>query len=115
MVKLKGIPVTLYTRTQTGTDAFNAPAYSEAEETVENVLVAPADSADITNEQQLNGHRLAYTLYLPKGDAHAWYGCRVSFFGQTFRCYAPPEEWPDALVPGAWNRRVKVETYGEPV
>lgn len=111
MTALCGMPVTLYTRTQTGTDAFGAPVYTEAAKTVENVLVAPADSAAIVDELQLTGHRLAFTLYVPKDDANEWTGRRVAFYGQEYRCYAPPEQWQAALVPGPWNKRVKVERY----
>ena len=41
---IRGMTVVLYVRTQTGTDAFNAPIYAEHPVEVENVLVGGADS-----------------------------------------------------------------------
>ena len=47
---IKGIPVTLYEKTQTDEDAFHDPVYTEMPVTVENVLVTPADAAAIADE-----------------------------------------------------------------
>lgn len=113
MPKLKGVPVTLYTRTQTGTDEAHAPIYEDVPEVVENVLIGEPSTEDITSELNLTGHRLAYTLGIPKGDAHTWTHCRVDFFGRSFRVYAPPVEGIESLIPLAWNRKAKVESYGE--
>lgn len=41
---IKGIPVTLYEKTQTDEDAFHDPVYTEMPVTVENVLETPADA-----------------------------------------------------------------------
>ena len=75
---IKGIPVTLYEKTQTDEDAFHDPVYTEIPVTVENVLVTPADAAAVADEVQLNGHHLAYELCIPKGDAHSWDDVTVS-------------------------------------
>lgn len=109
---IKGILVVLYERTQTGRDDLGETLYTETPVTVPNVLVTPATAEAVVSELQLNGHRLAYELCLPKGDAHTWEGCRVEFFGQQFRVYAPPTEYIEALTPLDWNRKVKVERYG---
>lgn len=109
---IKGIPVVLYERTPAGQDDLGETLYTETPVTVPNVLVTPATADAVVSELQLNGHRLAYELYLPKGDAHTWEGCRVEFFGQQFRVYAPPTEYIEALTPLDWNRKVKVERYG---
>ena len=45
MALIKGIPVILYERTQTGEDAFHAPVYTETPVTVENVLITPVANA----------------------------------------------------------------------
>ena len=80
---LKGIDVTLYEKTQTGTDEADAPVYAETPVTVHNVLVGEPSAEEITTELQLTGRRLAYTLALPKGDSHDWHTtgttCRWSF------------------------------------
>lgn len=113
MPKLKGVPVTLYERTQTGTDEAHAPIYEEIPVTVENVLIGEPSSDDIINELNLTGHRLAYTLGIPKGDTHNWTHCRVDFFGRSFRVYAPPVTGIQDLIPLAWGQKAKVESYGK--
>lgn len=92
--------MTLHSRVQTGVDKFNAPIYSETSETVANVLVTPVTAEAVVNDLQLYGHRAAYELCIPKGDTHDWTGCRVDFFGQSWRVYTPVEEWIEAIVIG---------------
>ena len=82
---LKGIDITLYSKTQTGEDRFHDPIYEETPVTVHNVLVGEPSAEEITTELQLTGRRLAYTLAIPKGDTHDWTDAKVEFFGQTFR------------------------------
>lgn len=106
---IRGIPVTILVRVQTGTDRFHAPIWEEREETVENVLVTPTTAEEVVSEIQLYGKRSVYTLCIPKGDGHVWEGCRIRFFGQTFQAFGPAEEYIEGLVPGPWNKKVKVE------
>lgn len=108
---LKGIQVTLYVRTQTGVDGFNAPVWDEKPVTVENVLVSPVSAEAIVNDLQLYGKRAVYEMCIPKGDEHDWAGCRVDFFGQSWRVYTPAEQWIEAMVPLDWNKKVRVERY----
>ena len=110
---IKGITVKLCVRHQTsaGTDAFNRPVYTETEESVNNVLVYPATSEDITNELNLTGKHLEYYLCLPKGDTHTWTDRNVKFFGATWKVYGFAEEWIDANNPSLWNKRYKCERY----
>lgn len=108
---IKGIDVTLYVKTQTGADEFNAPIYAESAETVSNVLVGEPSTDDIANELQLYGKHLAYTLAIPKGDTHDWSNVTVEFFGQKFKTYGGVTQGIDALIPLDWNRKVKVERY----
>ena len=109
---IKGVPVTLYQRTEAGRDALGETLYTETPVTIPNVLVTPASAEAVVSELQLSGHRLAYELCLPKGDDHTWENCRVDFFGQQFRVYAPPQEYLESQLPLDWNRKVKVERYG---
>ena len=109
---IKGISVTLYTKLQSGTDAFNRPVYTETAITVDDVLVSPAAAEDVTNELNLSGKHLIYQLCIPKGDTHDWEDKKISFFGRDFRSFGPVEEWIDANVPLRWNKKVKVEQYG---
>ena len=109
---IKGISVTLYVKTKTGTDDFNRPVYSEAATTVDNVLVTPVSSEAVVNDLQLFGKRLAYELCIPKGDTHVWEDVVVEFGGEKYRTFGFPEEWIEDMVPLAWNKKVKVERYG---
>ena len=109
---MRGITVTLYERTQTGTDELNHPIYAETATSVDNVLVAPVSSAELMEAYNLTGRKAVYQLAIPKGDSHEWAaGMRVDFFGQSWRIVAMPEEGIDKLVPLSWNKKVKVERY----
>ena len=105
---LKGIDITLYTKTQTGEDRFHAPIYEETPVTVHNVLVGEPSSEAVVTELQLTGRRIAYTLALPKGDAHDWNNVRVAFWGQTFRTVGGAVQGIGSMVPLAWNKKVQV-------
>ena len=109
---MRGISITLYTTTQTGTDEFNRPVFAETPVTVENVLIGEPSTDDIANELNLTGKRLAYTLAIPKGDAHDWTDKTVEFFGERFKTIGEPTQGIDHLIPLSWNKKVKVERYG---
>lgn len=108
---MKGITVTLYDKTQAGTDEFRRPVFTETPVSVDNVLVYPASATEIINETNLSGKKLVYYLCLPRNDEHDWLDRKVEFFGEFWHVYAPPEQWIDALLPLSWNRRIKVERY----
>lgn len=108
---LKGIPVTLHERVQIGKDDFGAPIYEEKPVVVQNVLVSPVTSEDVVSDIQLYGKRAAYELCLPKGDAHYWEDCRVDFFDHSWRVFGLPKEWIETMVPGSWNKKIRVERY----
>lgn len=106
---IRGIPVVILTKEQTGTDRFNAPIYEIKEVEVEDVLVTPTEADEVVSELQIYGKRSEYTLCIPKGDTHEWEGVSIRFFGQTFKAFGPVTEYIEALVPGRWNKKVKVE------
>ncbi len=108
---MKGITVTLLKRTQTGTDAFNRPVYTETAVEVENVLVAPAGDAgqEVLDTLNLTGRKAVYTLAIPKGDTNDWEGNRVQFFGETWQVTGIPTEGIEAMIPLQWNKKVQVE------
>lgn len=114
MALLKGIPIEIITKTVSGTDAFNRPIYSEATETVENVLVAPLSQTDteILDELSLNGKKVRYQLAIPKGDTHTWEDTVVEFFGERWETVGFSTIGIDALIPLGWNRKVVVVRCG---
>lgn len=105
---LKGIDITLYEKTRTGTDEADAPVYAETPVTVHNVLVGEPSAEEITTELQLTGRRLAYTLAIPKGDAHDWNDVQVEFFGQRFRTCGGVVQGIERMIPLCWNKKVQV-------
>ena len=81
---LKGIDITLYTKTQTGEDRFHAPIYEETPVTVHNVLVGEPSSEAVVTELQLTGRRIAYTLALPQGRRPRLEQCPGGVLGPDF-------------------------------
>lgn len=109
---MRGITVVLYERAATGSvDPFGHPVYTETAVEVGNVLVAPAETGGdpMFTETDLKSRKAVYTLGLPKGDAHVWENCKVSFFGKTFRVIGMPTEGIEDLIPLSWNKKVTVE------
>lgn len=112
MALIKGITVTLYERTQTGTDEFNCPVYTERPVNVDNVLVAPAQSTDVPRMEDLEAKKAVYRMAIPKGDQHEWEDCRVDFLGESWKVTGLPEEGIEDLIPLDWNRIYTAERYG---
>lgn len=111
MTLIKGVTVKLSVRKQTGVDGFDRPVYEEVCEPVENVLVGEPSAEDVTNELNLSGRRIAYTLAVPKGDAHDWTNATVEVFGEKFRTIGAPTQGIEENIPLDWNKKVKVERY----
>lgn len=110
-LSIKGIPVKLSVKTQTGIDGFNRPTYEVFQEVVENVLVGEPYAEDVVNEINLSGKRIAYVLAIPKGDTHTWENTEVEFWGMTFKTVGIPTQGIDDNIPLQWNKKVKVERY----
>lgn len=110
---MRGVTITLYNRTQTGTDEFNRPVYSESAESVENVLIGEPSTQEVIDELNLTGKRLAYTLGIPKGDTHTWENKRVGFYNEIFEVIGNPTQGIEHLTPTPWNKKVKVTRVGQ--
>lgn len=108
---IHGIMVTLINQVQSGVDAFNAPIYTETETEVDNVLVAPSSTDDVTESLNLWGKKAVYTIALPKGDTHVWKDQKVRFFGETWRVIGLPKQGIEANVPTQWHIKWMVERY----
>lgn len=108
----RGITVTLYEVTQTGTDDFGEPIYVETPTDVDNVLVSPATPQEILDTTNLYGRKAIYTLAIPKGDTHDWENRRVDFFGESWRVFGVPTKGIEEFIPLDWNMKVTVERYG---
>ncbi|QIM45665.1 hypothetical protein GPZ88_00725 [Streptococcus ruminicola] len=111
MSRLKGITITLVGETVTRKDPFGKEIVVESEIDVENVLVAPASTDDVTNQLNLDGKKIEYTLAIPKDDTNDWIDKKVRFFGRTWHTVGIPLEGIPDLIPLDWNRKVRVERY----
>lgn len=111
MALIKGITVNLLERTQTGTDGFNRPIYTETPIEIKNVLVAPLSDTEILDTINLTGRKAVYQLGIPKDDTHTWEDKKVQFFGETWRVIGKPTMGIEADIPLDWNKKVKVESF----
>ena len=105
---MKGITVTLHSKTESGVDAFNRPTYSVTDVSVADVLVAPASSQEQAETLNLTGKRVVYTLAIPKGDTNIWENAKVSFFGETWEVISFVTEGIEENIPLRWNKQVQV-------
>lgn len=108
---IKGITVILHETAQTGTDPFGVPEYEDTATPVENVLVGQPSPQEATEELNLTGKRMQYTLAIPKGDTHDWKDKEVEFFGKRFKTFGEVAEGIEEMLPLYWNKQVKVEAY----
>ncbi|MEZ7594806.1 hypothetical protein [Streptococcus sp. 27098_8_76] len=111
MGRIKGIPVTLVDKVETGEDDFGHPIFEDKEIVIENVLVAPISTQDVLNKLSITGKKAVYTIAIPKGDTNTWENREVKFFGRKWRTIGMPEEGIESMIPLQWNRKVMVEAY----
>ena len=109
---IKGKTIILYDRIQVGVDAFNHPVYQETPVSVENVLITPVDTKDITGDYQRHGKRQVYELSIPKKNTNVWENREVEFYGKRWQTIGFPQDLIEENVPLDWNRKVRVERYG---
>lgn len=109
---IQGMTVTLHHRIETGKDALNNPIYQWYEpETVNDVLVGEPTPEERTDELNLSGRRIAFSLGIPKGDTHEWKDQIVEFFGHKFLIFGEPKEGIEANIPLRWHKIYKCERY----
>lgn len=111
MGKIHGIPITLIDKQVISVDPFGSPVVKDVEILVDNVLVAPATTEDVTSQMSLTGKKISYTLGIPKGDMHDWENKEVRFFGKRWRTVGIPLEGIESMIPLEWNKKVMVERY----
>lgn len=112
MGKIHGIQITLIDKQVVSKDPFGSPVVKDVEITVDNVIVAPSTTDDITNQMSLTGKVAVYTLAIPKGDTHEWEDKEVLFFGKKWRTFGFVTEGIEDMIPLDWNKKVMVERYG---
>ena len=108
---IRGMTIQIVVKTQTGTDPFGAPIYSETEQDVNDVLVGQPTTEDYATTLQLTGKHIAYVLGIPKGDTHDWTNTTVIIWGERFRTIGLPQTGIQDNIPLRWGQNVKVERY----
>ena len=108
---IRGMTIQIVVKTQTGTDPFGAPVYSETEQDVNDVLVGQPTTEDYATTLQLTGKHIAYVLGIPKGDTHDWVNTDVIIWGERFRTIGLPQTGIQDNIPLQWGQNVKVERY----
>lgn len=109
---IKGITIKLINLVDSGqSDPFGNPIMQETSIDVDNVLIQPASSDDITDSINLYGKKAVYNLAIPKGDDHIWENQIVEFFGERFRVFGKPLMGIETNIPLKWNMKVTVERY----
>lgn len=111
MGKIHGIQITLIDKQVVSTDPFGSPVVKDVEITIDNVIVAPATTDDVTSQMSLTGKKISYTLGIPKGDMHDWENKEVRFFGKRWKTVGIPLEGIESMIPLEWNKKVMVERY----
>ena len=111
MGKIHGIPITLIDKQVVSVDPFGSPVVKDVEITIDNVIVAPATTDDVTSQMSLTGKKISYTLGIPKGDIHDWENKEVRFFGKRWKTVGIPLEGIESMIPLEWNKKVTVERY----
>lgn len=109
---MKGTTVGLVVKTQTGTDPFGHPIYSEETVQIDDVLVGQPTSEDVISTLELTGKRIAYVLGIPKGDTHVWEDTEVIIWGDRYKTIGFPVTGEQENIPLRWGKNVKVERYG---
>ena len=111
MVKIHGIPITLIDKQVVSVDPFGSPVVKDVEITIDNVIVAPATTEDVTSQMSLTGKKISYTIGIPKGDTNDWEEKEVRFFGKRWKTVGIPLEGIESMIPLEWNKKVMVERY----
>lgn len=111
MAKIHGIPITLIDKQVVSVDPFGSPVVKDIEITIDNVIVAPATTEDVTSQMSVTGKKISYTLGIPKWDMHDWENKEVRFFGKRWKTVGIPLEGIESMIPLEWNKKVMVERY----
>jgi len=109
---MKGTTIQLVVKTQSGTDPFGAPIYTEELVDVPDVLVGSPTTDDITDSLNLYGKKIEYMIGIPKGDTHNWVDTEVVIWGNRYRTFGYPITGEQANIPLRWGQNVRVERYG---
>ena len=106
---IRGEKVTVYKPVEGAADAYGVPRTDwQFKGTVENILVAPGNTADLEPGMHPDGDSVTLTLHFPKTYTGSLRSCRVAVRGVMYAVVGDPQPYTDENVPGSWNRPVTV-------
>lgn len=108
---INGITITLINLVEIGKDGFNSPIYDEVTIQVDDVLVAPSTTDDVTDSTNLYGKKAVYTIAIPKDDTNIWENQIIEFFGERWKVFSLPMTGIESNIPLRWNTKYYVERY----
>jgi hypothetical protein len=106
---LKGEIVVVIRPKQTGVDGFNDAVFDTTSESIEDVLVVPAATTDISDAARPQGHVSHFTLHFPKAYNLSLASCNVVVRGKHYKVIGNPAWYTPENTPGKWNYPVEVE------
>lgn len=75
---------------------------------VENVVVTPGATSDVTDSTRPDGTRVAFTLGFPKTFTAPLRGCHCVVRGIECEVIGDPQPYTPGNVPGPWNYTAEV-------
>nr|DAY22981.1 MAG TPA: head closure knob [Caudoviricetes sp.] len=106
---IQGERVTLFVPMKGAEDSYGVQRVDwRAQSAIENVLVAPAGTADLEPGMRPEGDSVSLTLHFPKTYTGSLRSCRLAVRGVMYEVVGDPQPYTDQNVPGAWNRPVTV-------
>lgn len=107
---MRGEPVEVWTRHKSpASNPMRVPQYSwSPEATVDDVLVAPATTEDLTASIRPDGVQVDLRCYWPKADgARSLKFARLRVRGRDYEVVGSPIPYPSALTPTRWHMVVE--------
>lgn len=91
-------------------DAIGDPTVTTSTITVDNVIVGPGSTNNLTDSIRPDGVIADYTLHLPKGyETYDLSGLRVQVRGKWFDVIGNPGYYTPDNAPGNWDYPVEVK------
>lgn len=105
---ITGEPVTIRRKVATGYDFFGAETADYTIEIIDNVIIAPATSTDLTDDLRPNGVRILYTVHIPRDYRKSLRDTEFYINGQWLMSAGDPQAYKDYAFDLPWNRGVSV-------
>lgn len=106
---IQGRQITLHRPQKSGTDAFNAEVIEWEDEVIDDVLIEPLSTSDLSDTLRPNGDSVTAKLHLPKTYTKDTRGCECSFGGARYKVKGAPIAYQVENTPTRWNYPIEVE------